>query len=345
MTVPVTILTGYLGSGKTTLIRRFLQTEAGARVAVLVNEFGEIGLDHHLLTRKVSGNTVVLRNGCICCSVRSELGAGLRELIDGRSRGELPGFDRILVETTGIADPVPVVRTLVADPMLRHAVRMAGLVATVDGRNGGGQLDAQPEAMRQAATADRLVITKTDLQEVDGLERRLTALNPTAPIVRTPEQADACRHLLGPDDASGSGRNGGDPHEWIERFRQLESRPGHHGSVRTFAWRTRRRIDWTAFSVWLSLLVHRHGREILRIKGLLDVPGENGPVVLNAVQHFIHPPVHLEEWPDDDHSSRMVFIVQNCDETRLRAALGRVLGEGEVAAVDSVTGETGSIVD
>jgi G3E family GTPase len=334
--IPVTVLTGYLGSGKTTLLQRLLASAEGRRAAVLINEFGEIGLDH-LLVKPVSGNTVVLRNGCICCSVRSELRQALRDLLDGRAKGTVPPFDRILVETTGLADPVPLVQTLVADPMLRHQVRLANLVATVDAMNGAEQLAAQPEAVRQAATADRLVITKTDLcgeRQVRSLQRALSALNPTALVARTPGDGDLWPTLLG-SDAFDPRSKGAEVRSWFAMAAALpagmarapaEAAPSRHGAgVRSFVFRTTRQVEWTAFAVWLSLLVHRHGRNVLRIKGLLDVPGAMGPICLNAVQHFIHPPVHLDGWPDEDRSSRLVFIVQDLAEDAIRASLERML--------------------
>lgn len=330
-TTPVTVLTGYLGSGKTTLLKRLLESENGNRTAVLINEFGEISLDH-LIVKSVSGTTVVLRNGCACCSIRSELKTGLRDLIDGRSRGDIPYFDRILLETTGIADPVPIVQTLVADPMLRNQVHLANLVSTVDGRNGIDQLATQPEAARQAATADRLVITKTDICDVDGIDRLhgiLVGLNPSATVVRTPSDDDLWSALLGAEtfDKSDTARNWlskVDPDLAPEQTRRFHAESAGD-AVGSFVFRTRRRIDWTALAVWLSLLVHRHGRQVLRVKGLLDVPGAKGPVLLNAIQNFIHPPVHLDGWPDGDRSSRLVFIVQGLDEALIRASLERFL--------------------
>lgn len=201
MPVPVTVLTGFLGSGKTTLLRRLLEGENGRRTAVLINEFGEIGLDH-LMVKGVSGSTVVLQNGCVCCSVRSELRSGLCDLVDGRATGDVPQFDRIVIETTGLADPVPVVQTISIDPMLRNQLRLSNLVSTVDAMNGIEQLGTQIEAMRQAATADRLVITKTDLsdeQQVVKLEQALSRINPIAPISRTPGDEDLWQLLLSQD--------------------------------------------------------------------------------------------------------------------------------------------------
>jgi G3E family GTPase len=333
--VPVTVLTGFLGSGKTTLLQRLLQEEDGRRTAVLINEFGEIGLDH-LLVKAVSGSTVVLQNGCVCCSVRTELRSGLRDLLDGRAKGEIPPFDRIVIETTGLADPVPVVQIIRVDPMLRNQLRLANLVSTVDAMNGIEQLGTQQEAQRQAATADRLVITKTDLsdgQQVDKLEQILSRINPMAPISRTPGD-DLWKLLLYRDAFDPKSRDEEIRH-WSRTAERLAIDPPcsadghawlHHSpSIVSFALRVRHPIDWSPFAVWLSLVVHRHGRNILRVKGLLDVPGAKGPILLNAVQHFIHPPVHLDEWPDDDHSSRLVFIVQDLDEVAIRGSLANFL--------------------
>ena len=206
--IPVVVLTGFLGSGKTTLLQHLLETEDGRRAAVLINEFGEISLDH-LLVKSVSGSTVVLQNGCVCCSVRSELRAGLRELIDGRAKGELPPFDRIVIETTGLADPVPVVQTITVDPMLRNQLRLASLVSTVDALNGIEQIDTQHEALRQAATADRLVITKTDLsdeRQIEKLQQRLMNINPMAPIWRSPGNAHLWNEMLGGDPSDPQSR-------------------------------------------------------------------------------------------------------------------------------------------
>ncbi len=330
--VPVTVLAGFLGSGKTTLLQGLLRADEGRRTAVLINEFGEISIDH-LMVKSVRGNTLVLQNGCVCCTVRSELRSGLRELLDSRDKGEIPPFDRIVIETTGLADPVPLVQTLTIDPMIRNHLRLSNLVSTVDGRNGVEQLRTQEEAVRQAATADRLVITKTDLcnaLQVEKLERNLSKLNPLASISRAPGNGNLWELLVSQDsfDCKSGNRKARSLLEvaeklWNEPPSDIDDRAHsrHRHSIASFAMRISRAVDWTPFSVWLSLLVHRHGRNILRIKGFLGVPGTKGPVSLNVVQHFIHAPVHLDEWPDDDHSSRLVFIVQELNERAIRASL------------------------
>ena len=240
----------------------------------------------------------------------------------GRSDG-VPPFDRIVIETTGLADPVPLVQTLVIDPMLRHQIRLDGLVTTVDALNGLEQLTAHPEAARQAGGADRLVITKVDLQgsrQVGRLRRALAAINPAAPIVLTPGPPPERLWdvLLDGADARAHG------FARAEKVAAGDQRAAHGDGVRSFVVRVDL-VDWTAFAVWLSLLVHRHGHKVLRVKGLLNVPGCAGPIWLNAVQHFVHPPVHLERWPDEDRSSRIVFIVQDLSESAIRASLDAML--------------------
>ena len=339
--IPVTILTGYLGSGKTTLLQRLLSHPEGQRAAVLINEFGEISLDH-LLARSVSGSTVVLKNGCVCCSVREDLREGLRDLLDARDRKTIPDFDRIIIETSGLADPVPIVQTLVADPMLGSQVRLSCLVTTVDAMNAVEQLTSEPEALCQAGSADRLVITKSDLckpGEVERIVDTLSRINPAAPVLNAAPETNVWQLLserpedVDPDDTARRQRpmeaamtapdHAGHSHHPLERAR-------HAAGITSFVFRTRQRIDWTAFAVWLSLLVHRHGRQVLRVKGLLDVDDARGPLCLNAVQHFVHPPEHLDSWPDDDRSSRLVFIVRHLDEADIVNSLRSYLARTEL---------------
>ncbi len=329
---PVTVLTGFLGSGKTTLLQKLLTGEEGRRVAVLINELGEIGLDH-LFALNVTETAVVLQNGCICCTIREDLQKGLRDLIDGRSRGDVPPFDRILLETTGLADPVPIAQTLTSDLMLLRQVRLANIITTVDALFGEEQLDAHQESRKQAAIADRLVVTKTDLAEPDRVLRikeKLTALNPMAMLLESSDKSSLWPVLFDIDPFSPETKSE-EVKNWLSRLPELEHHKHEHShdheshhhryhdeGILTFAVRTDQPLDWTAFAVWLSALVHRYGSDILRIKGLLNVPGARGPVVLNTAQKYITPPLHLDEWPDEDHSSRIVFIVQNLDSEKIR---------------------------
>lgn len=339
---PVAVLTGFLGSGKTTLLRRLLTDPGMSKAAVLINEFGEIGLDH-LFVKSVAEGAVVLQNGCICCTLRTDLQQGLRDLIDSRGRGGFPDFDRVVIETTGLADPAPIAQTLLIDPMLRHQVRLANIITTVDGMHAVAQLGQHTEALRQVAVADRLVITKTDLvspEQFRALARELLRLNTTARIfdvhshdfdgssllfqgVADPatklaevrhwvEAASAADH-----DHSHDGSEDAHEHEHLGRL--------HSSDIASFSLRIEEEIDWAAFGVWLTSLLHRHGTEVLRVKGLLNVSDALGPVVLNGVQHVIHPPVHLEEWPGDDRASRLVFVVQGIAPDKLRRSLATFL--------------------
>ena len=206
---PVNLLTGFLGSGKTTLLRRLLADPALARTAVLINEFGEVGLDHHLLER-IDETMVLLRSGCLCCTIRGELSQAIRELHSKRERGLVPVFDRLVVESTGLADPFPILSTLKADPVLRHHFRPGNVVTTVDAVNGRSQIETHPESTRQAAVADRLVITKTDLADeirVADLLAEIRRLNPAAPVLRATDDLDA-EALLG-EDVAAAGRGAG----------------------------------------------------------------------------------------------------------------------------------------
>jgi G3E family GTPase len=305
---PVTLLTGFLGSGKTTLLARLLSHPELGETAVIVNELGEVAIDHHLL-RRVDERTVVLGNGCVCCSLRGDLADELRDLLGRRDRGEVPPFRRVVVETTGVADPAPIVYTLLSEPVVRHHFELERVIATVDAVHG---LRA-PESVAQAAAADRLVMTKTDLTPPAGLGKRLSALNPTATVV------EASFGDLDPGVLFGGERHlhavpppdGGHDH-------------GEHGGVRAHAIVFGEQLDWTAFGVWLTMLLAARGSDVLRVKGLLDV-GAQGPLLLNGVQHVVHPPVHLDRWPDDDHRSRIVFIGRDLDAAALESSLAAFL--------------------
>jgi G3E family GTPase len=355
--VPVTLLTGFLGSGKTTLLRRLLTEPGMEGTAVLINEFGEIGLDH-LLVKSVHGSAVVLQNGCICCTLQADLQDGLRNVIDGRADGSFPEFDRIVVETTGLADPAPIIQTLILDQMLKHQVRLANTIVTLDAVNGVGQLGTHIESVRQLAVADRLVITKTDLASAEAqaeLRRDIARLNPTAwvynaqgsdftarsllvegladPATKLAEVKQWLRYADGPDHGHDH-RHGHDHHDHHDQDDAVSTT--HSTNIQSFSLRITEPIDWTAFGVWLTALLHRHGAQVLRVKGLLNVSDALGPVVLHGVQHIIHTPLHLDEWPDEDTSSRVVFIVQDIDPALIRESLFSYLaaarGENRVHA-------------
>ncbi len=305
-------MTGFLGSGKTTLLGKVLTQPAMANTAVLVNEFGEVGLDHHLL-RRVDERTVLLGSGCLCCSTREDLVGALMELLDLDQRGEIPALDRVVIETTGLADPAPILHTVYADPVLQHHFSVDLVLTTVDAINGALHLERNPESVRQVAAADRIVVTKTDLAgPVSGraLMSRLGRMNPSARVFEAALGEVDVDELFRPDGAGthavplaaghGDTHDVGDTHSVSVTF---------DGSV-----------DWTAFGIWLSMLLDARGEDVLRVKGLLDV-GEAGPVVINGVQHIIHTPEHLDEWPDEDRRSRIVFITRRVESEELLGSL------------------------
>lgn len=315
--VTVNLLTGFLGSGKTTLLKRLLRLPDLKGTAVLINEFGEVGLDH-LLVEEVDREVVLLKSGCVCCTIRGDLRDGLDRLLGRMRRGEVPPFDRVVVETTGLADPVPIVASFSADPALRYHFRLGNVVTVVDAVNGRTNLDHHPEAVKQVAMADRLVVSKVDLAdpaEVDVLRRRLAALNPTAAIAGADGQAAA---LLLEDVHDRSGRSG-EVRRWLAATH--DERPHHHDATgpATFVLTADEPVDWAVFGLWLSMLLNRHGGEILRLKGLLWVRGVDRPVVVQGVQHLVHKPVHLDAWPDGRPVTRLVVIGRGFD----RAAIER----------------------
>jgi G3E family GTPase len=320
--IPVNVITGFLGSGKTTLLQRLLVSPGLADTAVLVNEFGEVGLDHHLL-RHLDEEIVLLQSGCVCCTIRGDLSTAIRDLYGRRERGEILAFRRLVIETTGLADPVPILSTVMAEPVLRHHFRLGNVVATVDAVNGLRHLECQEESAKQAAVADRIVITKTDIaspSEIAELRRRLARLNPAAPTLQTAPHLRLDPDLLLTRDLYDLDSRAEEVRRWlaIENERANSSLPDHRhidvnrhdAGIQAFCLRFERPLDWTSFGIWLTMLLHCHGNNVLRVKGMLNVAANPGPVVIHGVQHLVHPPDHLPEWPDGDHSSRIVFIVK-----------------------------------
>jgi G3E family GTPase len=309
MKTPVAVVTGYLGSGKTTLISSLLRHPEMGETAVIVNELGEVGIDHHIVSR-VDERTVLLASGCLCCTLRGDLADELRSLVDRRDAGEVPPFRRVVVETTGLADPTPIVNTLLTEPMLRHQVQLDAIVATVDAMHGL----RGPESLKQAAIADVLVVTKTDLADGADVRAELARLNPAG------EQVTAIRGEIAPSRLFG--RPPHDPRRTLPGDDQLqgEQEHRHEGDVHAVALTLGEPLDWLGFGVWLSMLLQARGQDVLRVKGFLDVGGE-GPLLVNAVQHVVHDPVHLPAWPDDDHRSRLVFIGRGFTGAELEASL------------------------
>ncbi|MCA3312318.1 MAG: GTP-binding protein [Roseomonas sp.] len=329
--IPVTVLTGFLGAGKTTLLNRLLKHPEMAGSAVLINEFGEIGLDH-LLVEKLDEDTVLLNAGCLCCTIRGDLQRALRDLALKAEAGQ--EIRRVLIETTGLADPAPILQTLMSDPMALQSFRLDGVVTVVDAVVGAATLDSQIEAVKQAAVADRLIISKTDIVQADhvkALEARLRALNPGAPI----------RHVVAgdvaPDFLFGSG--GFDPASkiadvaaWLAAEAAHHHHHHHHdpnrhdARIQAFGLTFADPLPWKGLASWLEMLAITRGASVLRIKGILNLQGEDRPVVLHGVQHVFHPPERLQEWPaGHDRCSRLVFILRDLDRAVVEEGLAAFL--------------------
>jgi G3E family GTPase len=319
------VLTGFLGSGKTTLLNRLLREPSLADSAILINEIGAVAIDHHLVERIDGDNAmdvVVLKGGCTCCSVRGDLIEALRELYARRAQGALPAFSRAILETTGLADPAPVLFTLACDPVLRHKFEADSVIATVDAVHGARQLQRYPECRKQIAMADRLMITKTDIANpstVANLTAELARINPAADILDI-QGVNTFGPLLGtrgfPEQrAAAVAQNMG------KELDLFANQTNHTQDIAALALKLEEPIEWAPFSVWLSLLLHSHGQNILRFKALLEVTGSSGPVMLDGVHHLVHAPIHLPAWPNGPRASRIVIIAQGLRMQRIEDSL------------------------
>lgn len=325
--IPVSIVTGFLGSGKTTLINRLLKKPEMNRVAVIVNEFGEIAIDNDLVEASTE-QMKLLDSGCLCCAVRGDLEETLRELFVQRRNGQVIDFERVVIETTGLADPAPVMQTLMTDTMLQAQYRLDCVVTLVDAVNGIGQLDTLKEPVKQAALADRIVITKTDLvdeAQVQALIARVRGLNPAVPMKRALNGEIDVPFLIGVGLETARSRM-----EEVERWMGAEPRDAHghvhrhESDIRTFSLRYEKPFTWATFTQCMEVLTAMRGPDLLRVKGLVNVEGQHGPLVVQSVQHVFHPPIELAEWPSSDRSTRLVFITRGIERAAVASLFDAV---------------------
>jgi G3E family GTPase len=319
-----------------------------AETAVIINEFGEIGLDHHLV-EAADGEPVVMSSGCLCCTVRNDLVDTLRGLYLKRVRGVVPEFKRVVIETTGLADPAPILHTLMEDPVVETYYSLDSVVTTVDAVHGESQLDAQPESVKQAAVADRLILTKTDLAPsaaVTQLQDRLHRLNPGAPLFTAVQgeidpaqlfnaglynpatksidvqgwlRAEAIAAASEPQGHDhGHGHEHGDDHDHGHAPLDVNR---HDARIRAHCLVLEEPLDWESFSLWLGSLASGYGDRLLRVKAILNIRGEPGPVAVHGVQHMFHPPARLPAWPDGDRRSKLVFITRDIERRFLEESL------------------------
>lgn len=334
--IPVTVITGYLGSGKTTLLRRILASSAARNVAVLVNEVAELGIDQRLLIA-FAGDVLLLKNGCVCCSIQEDLRACLLGLLNrGGSAGAV---SRVVIETTGLADPVPILNTFANDPVLKYHFEIWKVIATVDCVNAPFQLDRYPECSKQIAVADQVLLTKTDLVDpgaVEKLRPTLQRLNPSVPILDAAVDDLNLVRLLW-SELSSSADSGSNYRRLIASGSTRMNHDGpvdsalgtkrHDLSITSFCISIPGAFDWSAFALWLTMLLHAHGDKVLRVKGILNIADSSTPLLINGVQHLMHKPAHLAAWPDEERSSELVFIVSGLDPQMIRNSLQICVGE------------------
>ena len=341
--IPVTLLTGFLGAGKTTLLNTLLWQKAFEDAAVFINEFGEVGVDH-LLVEKIDEEVLLLDSGCICCSMRGDLPKALRDLFNRAQRKQIPVPKRVIIETTGIADPAPVIYTLLSDHFTNERFRLDGVVTVIAATHGVDQIEANAEALKQVVMADRLVISKCDLadaQQIEQLSIRLASLNPTAAQLQSSKGSIAAADIIDIglyDPASKTP----DVAAWLAEVKVSEqtslrrlsygkhapAAPVHNSEVESFVITFDAPLSWGGVSTTLDTLLQGHGEQILRIKGLVNIQNEPGPRIVQCLQHTRYPSIRMDAWPNDpayaDRKSRLVFITRNLSEARLRESLAQI---------------------
>jgi len=343
--IPVSILTGFLGSGKTTLLNKLLKDPQMSDTAVIINEFGDVGIDH-LLVETADDNVFEMASGCLCCTIRGDLVDTLTDLIERRDNNDIKSFNRVIIETTGLADPAPVLHTIMNHPYLLQRYRLEGVITVVDTVNGEATLDAHEEAVKQVAVADRLVLTKADLligkqgeDTLFSIIHRLNKLNPAARMLEVTSGEAIPQNLFntGIYDPATKTANvarwlAADAYETPARKTHARSRKNHHehehhhehdknrhdANIQSFSISSDKAISQWNLDLFLELLRSYHGPNLLRVKGIIKLEEDpQRPMVIHGVQHIFHPPFQMPQWPDDDHRSRLVFITRDIKRAQL----------------------------
>ena len=332
--IPVTVITGFLGSGKTTLLSSILKKKEMQKTAVIINEFGEIGLDHALIEH-TDENIVELQSGCICCTIQGDLNKTLIDLFDKMMNGKVSSFNRVLIETTGLANPVPIIHTLMSSIELIRIYTLDGVITVVDSVNGEKTLDLHEESLKQLALAEKIILSKTDIidkDEIKSLIYRIKEINPVSQIVYSKFGNIPLEEIFGLG-AYDPYKKSADVKNWLAAEKYKDKKHHHHHDVnrhneniRAFSMMSENPVNMIAFSFFRDMITAALGANLLRMKGIINIAGEERPAVIHGVQHIFHPVQWLETWPDNDRRTKLVFITQNIKKEQIEDFFRPLMG-------------------
>ena len=332
--IPVTVITGFLGSGKTTLLSSILKKKEMQKTAVIINEFGEIGLDHALIEH-TDENIVELQSGCICCTIQGDLNKTLIDLFDKMMNGKVSSFNRILIETTGLANPVPIIHTLMNSIELIRIYSLDGVITVVDSINGEKTLDLHEESLKQLALAEKIILSKTDIvdkDEIKSLVYRIKEINPVSQIIFSKFGNIPLEEIFGLG-AYDPYKKSADVKNWLAAEKYKDKKHHHHHDVnrhneniRAFSMMSENPVNMIAFSFFRDMITAALGANLLRMKGIVNIAGEERPAVIHGVQHIFHPVQWLETWPDNDRRTKLVFITQNIKKEQIEDFFRPLMG-------------------
>jgi len=338
--ISISVLTGFLGSGKTTILTSLIKQKQMANAAIIINEFGEVGLDHDLI-ETTDENVIELQNGCICCSIQGDLKTTLLNLIKKMEKGIISPFNHVIIETTGLADPVPIIHTLMTSLDLQRIYSLDGVITVVDSINGDTTFNTHEEAIKQTAFADVIILSKTDItnkETVNFLIKRIRNINPKVDVIKSNKKNLPVAKLLGLNDYNPQNKDW-KVRKWleIEKIKSSNHLSNHHehdvnrhgDNIETFAMVTSIPVSMTSLNFFLEILMSQMGEDILRIKGILNIKGKSCPAVIHGVQHIFHPLEWLEKWPSNDRKSRLVFITKNINKNTIDDFF-KIIGENEL---------------